>query len=143
MEKLKPRDIIGNTVTLAHESNNPIVTILAASPERIAYEMNGEILHGSLSQALGIPITAGWLLGFGFERDIVDNDESFISPFQRKTLMIQKFDVTTDKDDIDWHVLYQDDIGCGYNPLNYIEYIHQLENIYYNLTGEELEFKTT
>ncbi len=126
MEKLKPRDIIGNTVTLAHESNSPIVTILAASPERIAYEMNGEILHTAFSQVLGIPLTPEILTeNLEFVSDnLLDEDRT---PILYNGVMY--FDLS---------------MNCFINdePIH-CDFVHTVQDLMFLHTREELEFKTT
>jgi len=42
-----------------------------------------------------------------------------------------------------WHIAFSDTLN-GYNdytPTTKIQYLHQLQNLYYSLTNEELEFK--
>jgi len=73
-----------------------------------------------------IPLTEEWLLKFGFELDIEDDG------YQKG-----KYKVSVS------------DEGClffiyvGYYPEEIAEfkYIHQLQNLYFALTGEELEIK--
>ncbi len=93
-----------------------------------------------------IPLTEKWLLKFGFEK------YQFMNGFFIKTkfghLMIQFY-----KDEI--HLFFtdvtSDSIGMKFNGRNFIrnkksftdcKYIHQLQNLYFALTGEELTFKS-
>jgi hypothetical protein len=39
----------------------------------------------------------------------------------------------------DLMLLYRDDIGGGYNPLRFIEYIHELKDLFFAITGNKLE----
>lgn len=85
-----------------------------------------------------IPLTEEWLLNFGFEKNDhliiltlnkctyleLDNNGDFYNVF------IKQFD-TTDKS-------INDTIGLGIELIN----VHELQNLYFVLKGEELEVKT-
>lgn len=59
--------------------------------------------------------------------------------------------VNEDRDDIEWlcipkmdYVTYKDGkfyIGYGFGTLDHIKFLHQLQNLFFALTGEELEIK--
>ena len=72
-----------------------------------------------------IPLTEEWLLKFGFEKTIWDNFNSF-------RLSIGNNDYTI--------VLYSDG-NCEVGDIITckIEYVNQLQNLYFALTGEELK----
>lgn len=74
-----------------------------------------------------IPLTEEWLLKFGFEKTEWDNNNSF-----RK--MIGNNDYTI--------VFYSNGI-CEISDIitKKIDYVHQLQNLYFALTGEELTLK--
>jgi hypothetical protein len=67
-----------------------------------------------------IPLTEGWLLKLGFEK-LRDN------LFVLNELL-----------EFNANVICIDE-GRGLIPLNHIKHIHQLQNLYFALTGEELE----
>lgn len=78
----------------------------------------------------GIPLTEEWLLKFGFERD-----KTLIGRFELK----------------DWDfVFYTDSLSlelkacwdCGGYEVD-AKHVHQLQNLYFALTGEELTIKQT
>lgn len=71
----------------------------------------------------------------GFIRD-PDEDNDYMISFGRK-----KFKLVECQDD-DMALLYQHDIGMDWSWLDFIDYAHQLQNIIYALTGEELTIKT-
>jgi hypothetical protein len=84
-----------------------------------------------------IPLNEEWLIKFGFERRVfaqrneyiliidIDNQKHFIEfAFPRN----EKIQV----------IMYYD--KCFYK---HIKYVHQLQNLYFALTGQELEIKTT
>jgi hypothetical protein len=72
-----------------------------------------------------IPLTEEWLLKFGFKKTEWDNFNSY-------RLMIGNNDYTI--------VLYSDG-NCEVGDIITckIEYVHQLQNLYFALTGEELK----
>lgn len=78
-----------------------------------------------------IPLTEEWLTQFAFEKD---EDGFFILEIGRKS-----FSISPNEDN---HVVYRHDIGLSYTSIhNGLEYVHQLQNLYYALTGEELQLK--
>ena len=85
-----------------------------------------------------IPLTEEWLLNFGFERD--DEDEAYvgsglyIEDRNRDRYMSQeKRDSLKDSFGV-WFV------NSG-RLIRDIKYVHQLQNLYFALTGEELTIK--
>ena len=94
-----------------------------------------------------IPLTEEWLLKFGFKK----------YPNLRDTFRQEYYD--SFQLDIDEHTIisfsipigYNDNIRCNYDKLyrseekkqSYrVKHIHQLQNLYFALTGEELTFKS-
>ena len=71
-----------------------------------------------------IPLTADWLLRFGFEQDI---GFPIFSIDQYYIRIRDNFEFGIDEE--------------GGLHLSEIQYVHQLQNLYYALTGEELELK--
>jgi hypothetical protein len=69
-----------------------------------------------------IPLTEEWLLKFGFEKNITTDLYPTFS-----------YDILNVNDGI-VYVL-------NYGFVNHIKYIHQLQNLYFALTGEELQSK--
>ena len=71
-----------------------------------------------------IPLTEDWLIRFGFE-----NDEGEYNSDMSKELILT-VQLSNDK----WRM----SVECEtiYNP---IEHVHQLQNLYHSLTGEELK----
>ncbi len=71
-----------------------------------------------------IPLTEEWLLKFGFKRQINQPYADYILN--------------------DWGICYEIDTNnyfwYDYDKLE-IKYVHQLQNIYFALTGDELEIK--
>jgi hypothetical protein len=72
-----------------------------------------------------IPLTEEWLLKFGFEKTYIGYDEKY--PFFEKGLIIiDACDFT---------------IETASGLVIEIKYVHQLQNLYFALTGEELTLK--
>jgi len=78
-----------------------------------------------------IQLTEEWLLKFGFTRHHVDywNDVIFIKN-------------VPNNNEFEWG-LYPNEIGSGIQVKNrkLLKYVHQLQNLYFALTGEELTIK--
>lgn len=68
-----------------------------------------------------IPLTEEWLLKFGFEIYEFDHKENQYR-FKERLLVIRK------------------GVFCDYGTNVELKYVHQLQNLYFALTGEELEY---
>jgi len=80
----------------------------------------------SLDRLEPIPLTEDWLLKFGFRFDSIDWE------FPKDSIFF-----------IGWYA-GKFCLGSGSDGVtkeNYIEYVHQLQNLYFALTNEELEVK--
>lgn len=81
-----------------------------------------------------IPITEQWLLDFGFIKDEDLGDMIYYQLPNKKS----GYGVCFDHDEI---VFYHYNILGVTNPIydsKYFQYVHQLQNIFFDLTGEEL-----
>ena len=90
-------------------------------------EFDGDFYH--LSDIKFIPLTEEWLLKFGFIKKIdayFYNDYCIEDIHNGETWVISEFDYIRDEFTA---------IGRGIN------YVHQLQNLYFALTGEELKIK--
>lgn len=77
-----------------------------------------------------IPLTKEWLLKFGFAFKRTDKANNYY---------LDNFRITfTDKNDI--YLVYGNTLSFKYNKYNKYN-IHQLQNLYFALTGEELDIK--
>lgn len=86
---------------------------------------NGNILKHHIRNTNGIPLTEEWLLKFGFKRyEGLQDDLYELDGFWQ----IQK--------DFNSNIYTMSDIEL-YN----IKYVHQLQNLYFALTGQELTIK--
>lgn len=71
-----------------------------------------------------IPLTEEWLLKFGFEHKRTEKADNYYLDHFRITF--------TDKKNI--YIVYANSLSFKYNKY----YVHQLQNLYFALTGEEL-----
>lgn len=85
-----------------------------------------------------IPLTEEWLLKFGFEESSLglnaDGYEREPKINRRRSIGLYEWDEM-------WFVTFREDIGIDHVDLNEIEHVHQLQNLYFALTNEELELK--
>jgi hypothetical protein len=77
--------------------------------------------YGLEEEIVPIPLTEEILLAFGFEYDDIDGNSGYWK--------VNNFKVVFGED------------GCSYNWSLIIKYVHQLQNLVFALTGEELTFK--
>ena len=91
---------------------------------------NGRQLDGG-DELFGIPLTEEWLLKFGF----VEENYSYVKGVHQQVFSgLMKFDFNERLNN------WEFSIG-NYNDLTRILYVHQLQNLYFALTSEELIIK--
>lgn len=96
-----------------------------------------EIESGTI-QVVGIPLTEEWLLKFGFEEDPSNNFFSFyLSDYDENEFSRQRMDYWF-RDEFSAAELCR--AGVCFKRVK-IQYVHQLQNLYHALTGEELKIK--
>ena len=76
-----------------------------------------------------IPLTEEWLLKFGF----IEDDLSFLKSNGRKSFM-----VSPAQDESDYLVFFQSDVGMEWCEVAFSPMVHELQNLWFALTGEEL-----
>jgi hypothetical protein len=88
----------------------------------------------SICQVKPIPLTEEWLWRFGFANNI--NGFPEIDLDEKRGLSI------TFKKTVDTHIVWfaEKDI-IEYTEITTLKYVHQLQNLYFALTGKELEIK--
>lgn len=79
----------------------------------------------------GVPITEENLLKI--EGIQVDEDNCFKIDFGRKAFLIGK------AQDNDWIILYREDVGFNYYRLRFIEFIHEIQNVVWVISDNELK----
>mgnify|MGYP003658203865 CR=1 FL=1 len=72
-----------------------------------------------------IPLTEEWLVKFGFENTNTKENPNYKKGFY--TCMVREHGIN---------------ICNGHGFINDLNHVHQLQNLYFALTGEELELKT-
>lgn len=97
----------------------------------VAIECTIERLHPK-----PIPLTEEWLLRFGF----INHDGEGIE-FKRHLPNGNATDLIIEFDGLSQNTLLQRDTESGYVYIENVTHIHQLQNLYFALTGEELEIK--
>jgi hypothetical protein len=86
----------------------------------------------------GVFITEDKLLELGFAKTYNEEDTfDYYLTVGRKAFILS----LADYGDNDFHVLYRCDIGIKFYSLTYIDYIHQIQNIVFDLTETELTIK--
>lgn len=85
---------------------------------------NGQQIMDYLDFKEGIPLTEEWLLKFGFEYE-----RSTVGGFERWEIRTTRGRIKILDKKFSW------DVGA-YS--DYILYVHQLQNLYFSLTGKEL-----
>jgi hypothetical protein len=114
---------------------------------RIGNWVNGEFANGELKpfqifridgndDCYGlepIPLTPELLEKCGFVRSQDEDENSLTLVNGRKTFK------WVEGNDDDYFLIYQTDCGLDYNTAFELEHLHQLQNLYFALTGEELE----
>lgn len=93
----------------------------------VAHVSEGLINYWRESVYQPIPLTEEWLLKFGFD----NNGVVWIG----LNTDAQELQITKQGDVL----IYDED--DNFIPLNRIQYVHQLQNLFYALTGNELELK--
>lgn len=77
---------------------------------------------------MAVPLTEEWLIKLGFT---IDKDGCYLLQNLRKS-----FSISPSEDNC---LVYGHDIGVTWHLIrNSIDYVHQLQNLYFALTGEEL-----
>lgn len=136
---------IGNIVkakTTSDEFN--IVKEIGFSDEQRGYYLRLETVnhgvwleHNGENLILGIPITEKWLVNLGFEKD---NNGSYWIDLQTHYLELIPSNGY-------WYPTYVQVPEMSHEPdqrvsTNRIEFVHELQNLFFAITGSELEFKT-
>lgn len=121
---------IGNYVS-PFNRNDEHQMVMQVSANNIKLTEMGKV---SVDDIFGIPLTEEWIIKFGFEYDIHNLeysrailDETLITYSQKNGIFLESR------------------VCChecgGYMEYVEIKHVHQLQNLYYALTGEELTIK--
>lgn len=126
MEKLKAQDLrIGNLVLFDVEDVLEIIT-----PRRLGYIAQANSKEDS-HPFKPIPLTEEWLFKFGFVKNIGKHGEYYShNVFIRFVIWVDHEGFVCGRDEVK---------GC--TAIVESKHVHQLQNLFYALTGEELECK--
>lgn len=139
---MKPTELrIGNLIQLNpnkewYGSGDQIVTIESISEKGINYQhfpYEGDLFWDSLDddRFAPIPITEKWLIRFGFEES---NDLKNL--WIKNGISILEKGITEKKF---YDFLFNDNCEQGTADAVSLRWVHQLQNLYFALTGEELK----
>lgn len=87
-----------------------------------------------------IPITPEWLERFGFEKNHISSDMNFLVSIYPEYYggISLYFDLNSDGLEILITTEHDTD-ECMFYPLKGIKHVHQLQNLFHSLTGQELK----
>lgn len=93
---------------------------------------------GVLDHFEPIPLTEEWLLRFGFKKNEPEISDGYFNWWNKeKSVSVDVEYVLTDNGvELLYYYVLQDINGC--RPYKHIIYVHQLQNLYFALTGQEL-----
>jgi hypothetical protein len=114
---------IGNLVYFFKETP---VMIIAISSEELYLTQGCGFINPKIDECEPIPLTEEWLLKLGFQKE----KEHYTWYFKGKVI-INVFN----------YIAYKLNAN-GYTRYESFKYVHQLQNLYFALTGEELTFKS-
>src|SRR5258708_3879574 len=110
---------IGNLVALAHESNAPIVTVAQIKNRGVVWKVDGDNGYSGFELLMPIELTPDWMDKFNFKTP--DNYQPTV--LYREGLMI------------DLHI---GKYRLRDYPRTPLDHVHQLQGLFFYLTGEEL-----
>lgn len=121
-------------IFLEDKSKHATVISIANEIELMAY--GADLDYYAISEIQPIPLTEDWLVRFGFEKN-----EYRDNVFHLDSLDIC-FGWGWEEKERHFHYAHDFEKGDGYDCLwKAINYVHQLQNLYFALTGEELTIK--
>jgi hypothetical protein len=112
---------IGNIVQ--HKTNKGVVNVIHVLENHIGYHnklLSMKCIDALASNFVPIPLDEDWLLRFGFEKYKFDNGEPNQYRYKSRLIVIRDGKFT------------------DYGSSVILEYVHQLQNLYFALVGEEL-----
>lgn len=119
---------IGNYVAIEHcRYGEPYLTIESIGLESVNYDFRAY----SVGEIKPIPLTEEWLVKFGFK---LYPTGSYCKDINYDLYLAIIYSDTPKEI---WLNVYQDGVE-NTTILKHIHYVHQLQNLYYALTGEEL-----
>lgn len=130
---------LGNLVIITHEGNSSIVEVTALGGGYISVKNNEREWTVKDPLIKPIPLDEGWLIKFGFEK----KGETFVK--YMKPDFIIEINKQGTSHWFPWITERAEMASMNDNviSLNFIDNVHQLQNLYFALTGQELLEKET
>ena len=131
-----PLDQGGEQLNIAHK-----VTLITRTYVGVTFTTE---INRAYSEIEGIPLTEEWLTRFGF-KEVIEHYDGFSEHSYELTYRegcIDTFTVSYDAEDFSLALFessdnHDEELGIVPNA-NKVRYVHQLQNLYYALAGEEL-----
>ena len=133
---LKLRDIplivthIGQTMNIKGESSHSVGCEHINQKTNTYYETYSQFIENIKP----IPLTEEWLLRFGFEKGNKVYKDAFSINLLKTDLYLRKCYYGG----YYWGFNLENKLDCEFNDAKSVKYVHQLQNLYFALTGEEL-----
>jgi hypothetical protein len=115
---MKTSELRASELRVGNITSMGVVYLIEDDVFRVANN-DGDTFKNTWAEIKPIPLTCVWLLKFGFQKFKGDNLDCFLNDFETSCNMKLLFWKGT--------------------QINNIKYLHQLQNLYYSLTGEELK----
>ena len=106
--------------------DNKCMQIVAVEKDQVRISLFDEEVEFYYEDLKLIPLTEQWLIDFGFNYEDVGNDNHFTKTFSKPFINIE-YSINVPE----FRLLYN-----GFHII--IKHVHQLQNIYFALTGKEL-----
>ena len=144
-----------NELRVGNLLKDPILKIEVTAKLLLAFEEN----EGYINLYRPIPLTEEWLLKFGFEVKPISKWNGNDADYRPENVSTEQRDFVLDSFILRYEIFTFNNVSeittyCGINsswypkvyfdsvPLYRLKYIHQLQNLYFALTGEELTIKS-
>jgi hypothetical protein len=128
--ELKRKNIVLAKVKYASEPIEVIVEDIGECGINMEWMHEMSAYEHNANDLFPIPLTPEWLEKFGFKKE-PDTDIYSIPTYSHSDLIMRNESYE------EWHFIYND------KRLRVIKFVHQLQNLYFALTGEELTIKET
>jgi len=126
---------IGNYVNYAAEKVIVLQTSIKSRNKwdvELGYFEDSIGFERMITEIQPIPLTEEWLLRFGFEKE--EEQDELLNTFMFCKLNTVRVEFSDKHKQLYWH----DNYTSIYHKE--IKYVHQLQNLYFALTGKELEY---
>jgi len=141
--------VFGDTYTdrFPHYGKN-VFPVFSACKDFVKIDIGFDALRKvEIHEVKPIPLTDKWLIDFGFVPFVMDTyylsvmkqEDPYVHTFKKNELVITKLSFPNIPH---WYEFqYQSSEVNRYNALK-LNFVHQLQNLFFDLTGEELTIKT-